>query len=118
MLKMTKSRERKRIEHFELVFKIPDGKMYGFDCDEKGRVDKKALNPIARQNYEACVKTGIRGEIHVFYNEYIDPAEGVCPCGHTVVLYDSMTNVCEHCGRYYNGCGQELNPPSMWEEDY
>ena len=43
---------------------------------------------------------------------------GTCECGKHIDLMDGMTNECDHCHRLYNGSGQALNPPHMWEEPW
>jgi len=40
-----------------------------------------------------------------------------CSCGQTVYLDDPLTNECNHCGKLYNGCGQELAPPEEWDPE-
>jgi hypothetical protein len=41
---------------------------------------------------------------------------GRCPCGARVDLSDPMDNECPRCRRWFNGSGQELVPPELWEE--
>ena len=47
-----------------------------------------------------------------------DNAHGTCECGNEVELYDEYYGACqcEKCGKWYNLFGQELNPPTYWEE--
>lgn len=46
-----------------------------------------------------------------------DPPIGLCECGTEVELDDAMTNECPNCHALYNGSGQQLVDPSLWEED-
>lgn len=43
----------------------------------------------------------------------IAPAKGLCRCGDTIYLYDSMDNTCDRCGRNYNASGQEVTPMAL-----
>jgi hypothetical protein len=99
------------------------GSGYSFGSNEQGEividpeyadVQRESLR-IARE----LVAAGKMREVgHVSWpHSYWEPAEMRCDCGRTVVLDDGMTNQCGHCGAYYNGSGQALNPPEMWEPE-
>lgn len=97
------------------------GHGFGFQCDEHGKIDLAALKekPAAFQNYLKCLfnheEIQDKGtSCHEW--SYIEPAEGKCSCGCTVIL-DSFTNTCDNCGRDYNKSGQELAPRSQWGEE-
>lgn len=97
---------------------------YGFPCDENGNINKETMCKEAIQNYEYCLAHP--EEFHVFNkiekieSSYREPAHGICKCGEEVVLVDEYMGSCqcENCGQWYNLFGQELLPPSQWEEDW
>lgn len=40
----------------------------------------------------------------------------VCDCGEKVYV-NRFTNECSNCGRLYSRSGEELAPPSNWDDD-
>ena len=91
-----------------------------FPCNQDGVINFNDMSKTALDRYEKCES----GEYEVVYrglqrmvNRYWEPAIGECSCGNEVVL-ESNTNMCEHCGSYYNMGGQQLRDPRDWEVDY
>lgn len=121
MLTITKPREFKEVISYEREFRYLDDSSAGFSftVDEQGN----CLNPHpeGQRNFAACLTGEVDGQkvrdlgtgrriSHISY-----PAEGLCACGRIVVLDGDVE--CE-CGRWYNSAGQELNHPSLWEQDW
>ena len=116
-MKMIKARQMVVKVTYALDFFNAQGIYAGFDCDKNGNVFMDNLQPVAKKNLEECLASGNRKEVRDYVNRYAEPAEGKCSCGRIVVLHDALTNECG-CGKLYNLVGQELNPRSMWEEEY
>lgn len=123
MLKNYTPSQRRTEVSYELVF--DDGRYNGFcfPCNENGKLlDTK--NEAAMSNYKWCLEHPEKFDRFnkVIKQEYTvrDNAHGTCSCGHEVELYNSYDGACqcEKCGKWYNLFGQELLPPTSWEEDY
>lgn len=119
-MKVTKHRQHHtETRHFlAFVWTNDPGAGFGFECDDQGNVDEPSMNPSSLANYRNCIdgtfdvrRTGFTSQEH----SWIEPAEGICCCGRTVVL-DGFTCPCE-CGRDYNSSGQLLAPRSQWGEE-
>lgn len=112
-----------RVERYCLGFAYDDdpGAGFSFDCDKDGNIDVAAMNPAARENYEACLSGFAQGEaVHAtgvadFSYTYTGPLILGCSCGREVAL-DGFTNTCE-CGRDYNSSGMLLASRSQWGEE-
>lgn len=119
-MKIVKHRKHNSEAVFFLFYEWKDspGSGYSFPCDENGSPLLAQLTPTAAKKLSECeLDPAMRFDgVHQEIRTWTDPAEGICRCGTRVVL-ESHTERCLGCGRLYNGCGQELNPPSMWEED-
>lgn len=97
---------------------------YSFPCDEHGNIDWSKESADARKNYEWAKAHSKKWDIcnggvvrrkHL----YREPRYLICECGEKVYLdgqgyYGAFE--CPNCGEWYNAFGQELNPPSEWEE--
>lgn len=118
MIKIISKRTRRFDTSYEVFFGTGPGAGFGFECDENGNIFFDRLSKIGKSSYKDCIEAGYPKSIQKFKSEYVDPAVGLCECGHEVVLYDALTNECEHCGRLYNMCGQELAPEASWEEKW
>lgn len=90
----------------------------GIPCDKDGN----RLEPeIAAQRW---IREGVaKGElfdagVHSWDKKEVTPGILKCECGEEIALwgYGNGNLKCD-CGRWYNGAGQELNPPSMWGEE-
>jgi len=119
---LTNLKPRKRVEEttYSIEFTDVNGCGFSFDADENG-------NPLfgseaAKQNYESALATPEDWRVFNRFTEnrhsYMEPASGTCSCGETVELVDEYMGACQcgKCGQWYNMFGQELLPPSMWEE--
>ena len=122
MLKNYVKAERKEDVSYDLDFLFEeDHGGYGFPCDEKGNV-LPFQNEEIKKNYEWCMahpeKFETFAKVTKYVNRYTEPAHGTCACGEEVYLFDQYLGACEcpNCGRWYNLFGQELNPPSTWED--
>ena len=126
MITIIKERERKTETCYERRFWKGDGG-YSFPCDENGNLiggDDSRCFEICKANYGRCLQHPEKWEtfnkIVKTHRHYTEPAEGVCECGEHVFLEGSYygADECPNCHRWYNMSGQELVPPSEWEEDY
>lgn len=123
MLTMTKARKRVDVVSYSREFRWKDRPTagFGFTCNEYGAVDVGAMWPAGQENYRACMNgthavNNLGVQRHT--SSYIQPGEGRCKCGRTVVLDGDMSGEgidCE-CGRIYNSAGQELAPREQWSE--
>ena len=118
-------REPTEITCHELVFKLEDrsGGAFAFRCDERGHVYPGRLPELARHCLGLCREgdvDGFRvrpGVVRPSTRSYLEPASGRCGCGQRVVLEDARANVCEACGREYDGDGLELTDRSLRGEE-
>ena len=116
-------------EHFETIIDynlvFDDGHFNGFafGCDAKGNI-LSDISEEAKKNYQECLNNP---EKFVRFNKKVkheyrvrSNAEGTCSCGNVVELYDMYYGACrcEKCGQWYNVFGQEIYPPSQWEEAF
>jgi len=93
-----------------------------FPCDENGKILDNIDNPYAYENYKYCMD---HPEEFVVYNQvrkrthrYRVPATGTCHCGREIELFNQYCGACEcECGQWYNLFGEEILPPSEWQED-
>lgn len=121
MIKNFKEAHTETTISYEVSF-LGEDKGYGFPCDEKGTIKKEEMSEDAIKNYEYCIKHpkefSIFNEIEKYENSYREPASGICKCGEKIHLFDEYFGACEcpNCGQWYNMFGQELLPPSEWEE--
>lgn len=111
----------------EFVWEHDRGAGFSFPCDENGNLSPD-LHPAAVENYNKCVDgtinwdghkiidKGIRKEVRTFRT----PAVLRCNCGEEIELVNEYLGACACpvCGQWYSTFGQELLPPTMWEEDY
>lgn len=102
-----------------LVFDDGHNNGFMFPCSESGI---PILNDCSQKNYEFCIA---HPEKFVRFNKVVNETQqyrennrGTCSCGKKIELYDEYMGACQcpKCGQWYNIFGQELNPPSMWEE--
>lgn len=130
MLKNYTRSERKTSIEYELVFDDGANNGYGFPCDKDGNllpapehpsIDHNKVDEARQRNLQYALA---HPEKYVRFNKvvkyersYREPPRGLCECGREIVLYNQYLGACEcECGRWYNLFGQELNPPSQWEE--
>lgn len=112
MITIIKPRRRIEIEEFALDYRWNKDRYSGFSfpCDREGN-PHPLKSAAARANYEKCLS--FKEDI-VFLGVvdlsrcYMEPAEGRCRCGQTVLLEDSFENACA-CGRLYGIDGGELH---------
>ena len=124
MLKDMTPRERKYETRYELAFWRERYCGCSFPCDKDGNLFFDKMQDAAKRNYEDCLKHP--EEYPYCFNKvvkdewtYIQPATGICKCGHRIELYDEYMGACEcpHCGQWYSLSGQELLPPEKWGWD-
>lgn len=78
---------------------------------------------VALNNYRQCLTGVVNGKpvldkgISTYTRLYREPSVGECECGNELTLGIHSDVECV-CGRWYNSWGQELNDPSLWEDDY
>ena len=113
MLKNYTRSERKTSIEYELVFDDGANNGYGFPCDKDGNLLPAPEHPsIDHNKVDEARQKNLQYE-----RSYREPPRGLCECGREIVLYNQYLGACEcECGRWYNLFGQELNPPSQWEE--
>jgi hypothetical protein len=94
------------------------GAGFSFECDKEGNIF-----PLEYEEAKESLRMCQDGTLDVidegvvkYENSYWQPTVIKCDCGRELDMSDVMTNRCE-CGRFYNGCGQELAPPSQWGWD-
>lgn len=122
MLKKYTPSERKETTYYKLVFDDGHYDGFAFPCDENGNVSIN--NPGAEQNYKYCLehpeKFSRFNKVVEYNDHYTEPAVGICECGEEFELHNEFYGACQcpKCGLWYNLFGQELLPPSCWEEDW
>ena len=107
--------------YYERVF--DDGQFNGFSfpCNAQGEL-LSALPDSAKANFEFCMNNPERftrfNKILRRVRSYQDNARGKCECGAEIELWNQYMGACQcqSCGLWYNLFGQELLPPSDWEE--
>lgn len=122
-LKIITGRERKEHVEYRRCFEWK-GKSGGFSfpCDQYGNI-LPGLAPSGDENIRCC-RDGTY-DVHdmgvvTYRNSYVQPAIGLCACGHELELVGDERGYgidCV-CGRIYNSAGQELAPRNQWEESY
>jgi hypothetical protein len=118
-MKVTKQSEMVELTEYFHQYRWPDypGSGFIFPSDADGEIDESGLCLEARENLATaraeCRDTGVMAYTH----HYRESAEGICDCGRTIVLDCPWVNTCDHCGREYNGSGQELAPREQWGEE-
>lgn len=123
-LTITKRRERVEVVTYSREYRYRDmpGAGFGFTSDEYGHVKIDSLQPAGLDNYRKCqdgTYDVVDRGVQEYRSSYVEPGEGKCQCGRTVVLSGDRFGEgidCE-CGRIYNSAGQELRPRSQWEEN-
>lgn len=121
-MRILRERETETSVEYSLSYQWLDhpGAGFGFPCDESGRVDRVAMKPSGRANYDACAlgihAVRLEGVLR-FENRYTSPRIGECEdCGGEVIL-DAFTCTCRQCGADYNMSGQRLAPREQWGEE-
>lgn len=114
----------------EFLYKESLGRSgFTFPCDKDGHILDEQMTEEAWANYGQCMAHPERfQEFNVLAQDsrIIQPdPELVCKCGHRFSLSGDgyyMAWQCPECGQWYNMSGDELVPPSEWqeplEEDY
>lgn len=121
MLKNIVERKHREIEEYRLCFYTDETGGYAFDCDKDGNLSDE-LTDCANGNYRECMAHPEKfpylwNKVCKHTRTYTDEAHGTCDCGREVYLYNQYMGACEcECGRWYNLFGQELSPPTAWEE--
>jgi len=109
---------------YNVYFENELGGGFRFPCDEKGNVNFDSMQECAVSNYNYAMAHEEEfpmafNQVIKTFNRYTKPAYGICCCGRIVCLAGGYYGADEcDCGRWYNTCGQEVLPPSMWEEDF
>ena len=107
---------------YKITFDYDETGGYWFPCDENGNLLKDDMTPTAIENYEWCMahpeKFQTYNRMVSFERKSVEPATGVCKCGHRISLWDEYMGACHcpHCGTWYNLFGQELNHPDTWKD--
>jgi hypothetical protein len=123
MMEIISERHAESITCYQLCYEYAPNCGYGFPCDEHGNVLTDDPNyECWKDNYNDCVNgrnphltdVRIRKQTH----KWMENAKGICThCGREVELHNEYCGACQcECGQWYNMFGQEINPPSMWEE--
>ena len=108
--------------YYDLNFDDGCGNGFCFPCDANGNL-LPGINEAAYQNYLFCMQHPERFARFKKVDRHASreriPAHGVCDCGEEIELYDQYLAACEcpRCGRWYNLFGQELLPPTEWENE-
>ena len=95
---------------------------YSFPCDKDGNIIESEMNSVSWENYHWCCshpeEFDFYKNVRKWEHRYRPNAYGTCSCGETVELVDEYIGAteCQKCGKWYNLFGNELLPPSMWEE--
>lgn len=121
MIRIIKPRRRVVVTERQIIFddlKVK-GAAFGFPCNGDFVVDREALNPVARANYDRLIADRFDGRYaeprrEEWTRSFYEPAVGRCSCGRAVTLEGDSS--CR-CGREYNAVGQELAPRSQWGEE-
>lgn len=122
MSRVIRYRERRESVTYGLFFPHEKGKFssgFCFDCDEGGNVNVESLNPVARSNYEMCIRDR-QGwqQVMTFRNSYWDSGLIKCDCGEEIETHSPGADVyCEKCRREYNSSGQLLAHRSQWGKE-
>ena len=122
MLKNYTARRYYTAHEYSLEWTDEDGNGCSFPCDASGNLFISDMSDAALRNLEYCMT---HAEDYAHAGEVVhrswrahDPAHGTCSCGREVTLWDQYQGACEcECGKWYNMFGQELNPPTCWEDD-
>lgn len=110
--------ERTKERFFQRIGE-PEGCGFTFSCKENG--EPIFTMDAQKINFNYCLKhpemfqdLGVQERIY----EYTEPAKGICHCGNEILLINEYLGACEcpECGQWYNLFGQELLPPTHWEE--
>lgn len=126
MSRIIKHKEYKTTKVYSLVFPHdqtqvnfpPRGGWFGFDCNEQGHVDRDALNPCARENFDYCCLDRPIWWVEEMEQSGWEPGILQCDCDAEIELYRPGADVsCDKCGREYNSAGQLLAPRSQWGEE-
>lgn len=78
-----------------------------FPCDERGEVDREALDGAQRRQWDDCVSGALAALDFgrcTYARESVTPALLRCDCGRNLELADD-TNVCEGCRREFASDG-------------
>ena len=121
-MKITKKCQRCWAEEWSLTFHDSSGRGYSFDCNQEGEILPGAITKWSVGNFHRAISGFCDGslsmEIERHEWSWIEPSEGLCDCGGTVVLDDPLWNSCYRCGQDYNMSGQRVLPPRMCEEEW
>lgn len=110
------------ITNYELVFDDGSGNGYSFPCDANGCL-LPDVPEMACKNHAWCMEQPDLFErwnkVVTRSHRYCANATGVCACGTRIELWDEYMGACQcpKCESWYNLFGQELLPPSQWEND-
>ena len=116
--------ERKLEVTYGLNFLVDAGGGCEFPCDANGNL--LDLNDAASENYKYCISHPEKfpyafNEVRKYRRWVKDESYGTCHCGERVYLFNEYMGACQcgKCGQWYNLFGEELLPPSEWEDlDY
>jgi len=125
MSRVIRYREREHKTVYSMVFPHdpnatnypPRGGWYGFDADENGFVDRDALNPTARENFDYCCLMRPWGWLESWQEEYTVPGLMKCDCGGELEMWRPGADIHCKCGRSYTSSGQLLALRSQWGEE-
>lgn len=118
--------ERKLEVTYGLNFLVDAGGGCEFPCDANGNVKLSSMTEAAIQNYKDCLAHPEKfpyafNEVHKYSRWTKNTPYGTCHCGERVYLFNEYMGACQcpKCGQWYNLFGEELLPPSDWEDvDY
>ena len=122
-MRIISERHRESKTDYERCFEYAPYCGYGFPCDKHGNILFNEMTDCAIDNYKDCINgkhpeltdVGVRKNTHTWTEDAI----GICDkCGAKVGLYDEYCGACqcEKCGQWYAMNGQQIYPPTMWEE--
>lgn len=116
-LEVIRPRERVTAVSYELFFaslEVP-GAGYGFDCTAEGTLIDDACRTAAERAEQVAeiVAAGQHAApvVNRRQRSWIEYALARCTCGAELELADPLDNECEACGRWFNGCGQQVLDP-------
>lgn len=109
---------------YGLRFYVDAGGGCEFPCDADGNVKLDSMMEAAINNYNDCLVHPEKfpyafNEVKEYRRRIKDEPYGTCHCGERVYLINEYMGACQcgKCGQWYNLFGEELLPPSEWEEE-
>lgn len=123
MAEIIKDSWTETIVQYELAFDDGRGNGFGFPCDENGNL-LEGMHEAAIKNYKYCLENPGKfnrfNEVVKYTSTWRHRPTLLCNCGEEFELYRDYMGACScpKCNQWYNLFGQELTPPSQWEEEW